>query len=179
MKKLILIAIAALLGFEEYRLSQIKPMVAPSRDVLPDIHDLVIPLATSDSSKTLSMQIDEITQSVNTRALQRILLIGNLATAQRVKDQLKGSSIHGYRIQTADGDLRKLIDPLTSMLTFSDSRNVLVCAQRGVLEPILLRAHEAQLDVIAIDSGEALTSNTITSTLVNWGLKWRAIVETL
>ena len=154
-------------------------MVAPSSDLLPDIHDLVIPLATSDSSKTLSMQIDAITQSVNTQALQRILLIGHPTTTKRVKERLKDSSIHGYRIQTAEGDLRKLIDPLTSMLTFSDSRNVLVCAQRSVLEPILLRAHEAQLDVIAIDSGEALTSNTVQSTVLNWGLKWRALVETL
>ena len=65
------------------------------------------------------------------------------------------------------------------MLTFSDSRNVLVCAPENELRPILLRAYEAQLDLIALASGEYLDSGTVSSGARNWLYKWRAIIDTL
>ena len=154
-------------------------MIAPNEDVLPAIHDLVIPITQGQSTETLTRQIDAISRAVNTKSLQRVLIIGPQTLAGKVKEGLRGYRVSTYRIQTGDGDLRKLVDPLTSMLTFSQSRNVLICAPENVLKPILLRAHEAQLDVMAFASGEYLTKDTLSSNLQNWILKWRAILETM
>ncbi len=179
MKKWVFLIFAALFGFEEYQLNKIRPMVAPDKDVLPPIHDLVIPLAGGGSAESLTRQIEAITRSVDTKSLQRILIIGNESLASKVKEKLRSYATHSYRIQTAEGDLRQLIDPLTSMLTFSNARNVLVCAPENELRPILLRAYEAELDLIALASGEYLDSGTLVSGAQNWLLKWRAIVDTL
>lgn len=178
MKKWILVAIAVAFGFEEYQLNKIEPMIAPSKAALPAIHDLVIPLNRDESAETLTRQIDAISQAVDPKALQRILIIGPQNLADKVKDRLRSYRANTYRIQTGDGDLRVLVDPLTSMLTFSSARNVLICAPENVLRPILLRAHEAQLDVIAYASGEYLSKSTLSSNIRNWLLKWRAILET-
>ena len=179
MKKWILVAIAVAFGFEEYQLSKIQPMIAPSKDALPPVHDLVIPINRDEAAETLTRQVDAISQAVDPKVLQRILIIGPQKLADKVKERLKSYRANTYRIQTSDGDLRILTDPLTSMLTFSTSRNVLICAPENVLEPILLRAHEAQLDVIAFASGEYLSKSTLSSKLRNWLLKWRAILETV
>lgn len=179
MRKWLLLSVAVLFGFEEYRFSDISKMLAPSGDLLPSIHDLVIPLSGQLSAELLGRQIDTISRSVETKSLQRIIIIGNLELADEVKDQLKGTRVHSYRIQTGEGDLRKVVDPLTSMLTFSESRNVLICAPENVLKPILIRANEAELDVLGLASGEYLDKSTVMSNIENWLLKWRALVETI
>ena len=179
MKKWLLICVAVLFGFEEYKLSEVDPMIAPSKDQLPAIHDLVIPVSHGESPETLTRQIDAISQAINPKSLQRVLIIGPQALVDKVKERLRAYRAHAYRVQTGDGDLRVLVDPLTSMLSFSNSRNVLICAPENVLRPILLRAHEAQLEVIAFASGEYLSKSSFTSGLHNWLLKWRALIETL
>ena len=179
MKKWIFLFLAAVLGFEEYQLNKIRPMVAPDKGVLPPIHDLVVPVAGDGSAESLTRQIEAITRSVDTKSLQRILIIGNENLTSKVKKKLRSHATHSYRIQTAEGDLRLLIDPLTSLLTFSSARNVLVCAPENELRPILLRAHEAELDLIALASGEYLDKGTVTSGARNWLYKWRAIIDTL
>ena len=179
MKKWLLLIIAVLFGFEEYRFGKVKPMIAPNKEALPPIHDLVIPITSDDSAATLTRQIDAISQAVSTKSLQRILIIGPESLAENIKEKLRSYRVNTYRIQTGDGDLRKLVDPLTSMLTFSNARNVLICAPKNVLKPILLRAHEAELDVIAYASGEFLTKDTLSSDVKNWILKWRALIETM
>ena len=179
MKKWVFLIIAALFGFEEYQLNKVRPMVAPDKDVLPPIHDLVVPIAGEGSAESLTRQIEAITRSVDTKSLQRILIIGNESVASKVKKKLRSHATHSYRIQTAEGDLRVLIDPLTSMLTFSDARNVLICAPENELRPILLRAYEAELDLIALASSEYLDSGTVSSGARNWFYKWRAIIDTL
>ena len=179
MKKWFFLIIAALFGFEEYQLNKVRPMVAPDKDVLPPIHDLVVPIAGEGSAESLTRQVEAITRSVDTKSLQRILIIGDESVASKVKKKLKAHATHSYRIQTAEGDLRILIDPLTSMLTFSDARNVLICAPENELRPILLRAYEAELDLIALASGEYLDSGTLSSGARNWFYKWRAILDTL
>ena len=179
MKKWFFLIIAALFGFEEYQLNKVRPMVAPDKDVLPPIHDLVVPIAGEGSAESLTRQVEAITRSVDTKSLQRILIIGDERVASKVKTKLKAHATHSYRIQTAEGDLRILIDPLTSMLTFSDARNVLICAPENELRPILLRAYEAELDLIALASGEYLDSGTLSSGARNWFYKWRAILDTL
>ena len=72
-----------------------------------------------------------------------------------------------------------MVDPLTSMLTFSESRNVLICAPENVLKPIMIRAHEAELDIIGLASAEYLEKSTVMSNIENWLLKWRALIETI
>ena len=63
MKKWAFLIIAALFGFEEYQLNKVRPMVAPDKDVLPPIHDLVVPIAGEGSAESLTRQIEAIVRA--------------------------------------------------------------------------------------------------------------------